>query len=638
MASSTAPYDASMRLGMGFNSFTQELCLADVVKPAPISKPNVLEANAALPVDQQVHSTVKFISRFSELVEALGVSAASQIKHARGHYAAFLNVDNFNDHDVHYLIRVVASRSMPGPELSELDIIPNLPKEEFSKIYGDSFISGFNEGGEFVALISVKLGDSSPANIAAVKRQIEEQIDLTFHVGMPPPPEAVAWGWQQVRFLEGETKTVVQRRGGQISEAPSKWTLRDIREEVIGFAKHAFAHPVRLSPILTKYTTLRSFHVARMQYGFVVPEYEKHGANVYAEALRDAYMEYGHVAREIQNAQWGVAHGFKSFTVEPEIAEIAQSSAQASYETFERVPLQSKEEPIAEHHPEAPTRSPPPKWFHALSPYPPSIVGLSKALQDCRDEMIGILEELDAVTDEPELASTSSRFWEHRTPMLLKTLLPTVHDPREEQLEAQRGQAMEALIHESAELKQQIEEQKRGMDELKAGKNLVQEQADALERQVAPYDGWCPIPLNKPVRLNSVSSGKSVDYDYSTSQPSFILHQWDSQARNLNQQFEVVRGNSKGYFIRHCVSGRYLIAARSGAIGSGVIYMGFSDLPGSFTFEKVNNDDGIAMIHFAEQPEFTLNVDKHSHQNGASIIGWKGGKAVIDQWRFPDFT
>ncbi|KAJ7065375.1 hypothetical protein C8F01DRAFT_743716 [Mycena amicta] len=406
MASSTAPYDASMRLGMGFNSFTQELCLADaIVKTASsqkkdqrnaspsvehggsnvkVSKQKVLEANAAL--DQQVHSTVKFVSRYSELVDALGVSAASQIQHARGHYAAFLNVDNFNDHHVDYLIRVVASRPVPCSELTELDIIPNLPKEEFSKIYGDSFISGFNEGGEFVALISVKLADPSHANIAAVKRQLEETMDLTFRVGS----ETVAPDSRPL-VLEGEFKTVVQRRGGQISEAPSKWTLRDIREEAMAFAKHAFAYPVRLSPILTKYTTLRSFHVAKMQHAFVVPEYDRHGANVHAEALLDAYVEYRAVAREIQHAEWEVAHGLSSLTVQTATDDLAQLSAQAqaNYEAW----LGRKEESAA-------PPSTPPKWFNTLSPYHASIIGLSKARQDCQDEIIRILDEVNAFSSD----------------------------------------------------------------------------------------------------------------------------------------------------------------------------------------------------------------------------------------------
>ena len=41
--------------------------------------------------------------------------------------------------------------------------IPNVSEADFTRVYGDSFISGFTEGGEFNALVSIKFEDRDNA-------------------------------------------------------------------------------------------------------------------------------------------------------------------------------------------------------------------------------------------------------------------------------------------------------------------------------------------------------------------------------------------------------------------------------------------------------------------------------------------
>lgn len=45
--------------------------------------------------------------------------------------------------------------------LTEFAPIDNLPAEKFTEVYGDTFISGFQEGGEFNAVISIKVKDKN---------------------------------------------------------------------------------------------------------------------------------------------------------------------------------------------------------------------------------------------------------------------------------------------------------------------------------------------------------------------------------------------------------------------------------------------------------------------------------------------
>jgi hypothetical protein len=46
-------------------------------------------------------------------------------------------------------------------------------------------------------------------------------------------------------------------------------------------------------------------------------------------------------------------------------------------------------------------------------------------------------------------------------------------------------------------------------------------------------------------------------------------------------------------------------------------------------------------IHFAEQDEYTFNVEGGATNNGAKIIGWAGPKGANDEWwvkAFNDFS
>ena len=74
--------------------------------------------------------------------------------------ASFVDMKKFKESDINYFIQVrVTNQRIGNPNLTEFDPIPDLPDTEFARVYGDSFISGFTEGGEFNALVSIKLND-----------------------------------------------------------------------------------------------------------------------------------------------------------------------------------------------------------------------------------------------------------------------------------------------------------------------------------------------------------------------------------------------------------------------------------------------------------------------------------------------
>lgn len=58
--------------------------------------------------------------------------------------------------------------------------IDDLDPDQFTEVYGDCFISGFLEGGEFNAIVSVNVHDKSKI------RQVKQAIDLQLAVGPSP--------------------------------------------------------------------------------------------------------------------------------------------------------------------------------------------------------------------------------------------------------------------------------------------------------------------------------------------------------------------------------------------------------------------------------------------------------------------
>lgn len=56
----------------------------------------------------------------------------------------------------------MVNQQLTADDATKFNVIPNIPvtdKQRFTEVYGDSFISGFHEGGEFNALLSIKVDD-----------------------------------------------------------------------------------------------------------------------------------------------------------------------------------------------------------------------------------------------------------------------------------------------------------------------------------------------------------------------------------------------------------------------------------------------------------------------------------------------
>jgi len=74
--------------------------------------------------------------------------------------------------DLNFLLQVkVTSQHLKVNNLNHIRRIPGIKPTDFMEVYGDSFVSGFIEGGEFTALLSI--GVYSEDDISAVKLALQ---------------------------------------------------------------------------------------------------------------------------------------------------------------------------------------------------------------------------------------------------------------------------------------------------------------------------------------------------------------------------------------------------------------------------------------------------------------------------------
>lgn len=82
---------------------------------------------------------------------------------------AFIDANKFKESDLNFYISVkVVNQTVNFKDALVFNDVPCRNKDNFPKIFGDSFISGFIEGGEFNALVSMKvLNKESKTALAA---------------------------------------------------------------------------------------------------------------------------------------------------------------------------------------------------------------------------------------------------------------------------------------------------------------------------------------------------------------------------------------------------------------------------------------------------------------------------------------
>ncbi|KAE8230990.1 hypothetical protein CF326_g4003 [Tilletia indica] len=407
-----APYNNAMRLGQGFNSYTQQICIDDAVVASPHRAENfisntgqtmrtiaqgksepslwtrssevlmdegrIAEAKAAdqeiisastillpderqekiralerkraegivssaahgtsAPPPYQKHSdssfaeevtrswridniggpsqTVTFTSRFvdslSQITKDMGISASLSIKAgmvAGSGRGSFVDSDKFLNSDLNYYISVhVTNQSTNFRDMLEFNPMADgiINGEDFVKVYGDSFISSFLEGGEFNAIVSMKV-------LNTVKlTEIEAAAKVAFSSGALDVEASAAFRLAKSNInLNTETTITCSWSGGGAIKHPNEpWTIESLMRAAYRFPENVAHSPQRTYAVLQKYDHLRSFlalkppALSKMSYENVA---------LYTEELMDSFMVYKAMLSTLDSDIRQIQQGTKRF-------------------------------------------------------------------------------------------------------------------------------------------------------------------------------------------------------------------------------------------------------------------------------------------------------------------------------------
>jgi hypothetical protein len=276
------PYNSAMRLGQGFNSYTHALCLDQAVSFGSTMESNTETDVAKIP--QTVTYSSHFVDKLSDVVKALNVSAALSVKVGTvtgSGSGGYIDEDKIKESDINFIVQVkVTNKTIQVPDDSTFNGIKGLDQGKFTDIYGDTFISGFVEGGEFVGVVSMKVKDSS--KVQDIKAQLE--------VGFSAVQAKGSGSYIDQGFAK-DTETSISVNwsgGGQIKDPNTKWDMETMLRVAAQFPDLCAACPQRTSAILTKYSNLMSF----IKFGVAFNPLSYENAGVYTSDLLDDYMDY----------------------------------------------------------------------------------------------------------------------------------------------------------------------------------------------------------------------------------------------------------------------------------------------------------------------------------------------------------
>jgi hypothetical protein len=171
------PYNDGMRLGQGYDSYLQVPKVHNaVLLGSDEDNDGILDHLAASvaqdgessrrSIAQTVAYSSRIVNKISEVTKSMNISAGSSIRNGGINLAGnSLEVDEvkFAASD----INIVVSCKVINQQTEVLDRAEfNAPKgtygsERFNDVYGDSYISGFIEGGDLHGIVSIKVLDVS---------------------------------------------------------------------------------------------------------------------------------------------------------------------------------------------------------------------------------------------------------------------------------------------------------------------------------------------------------------------------------------------------------------------------------------------------------------------------------------------
>lgn len=433
-----------------FNSFTQQICVDNAVvgissrdDSQPLTPTNYVGTNSdgsELPVknteksgndtlfpnlgtttskypSQIVSYSSKYVEKISDVSNDMNISGSLSIRYGEisgGGGGSYVNSDTFHSSDLNYLIvvKVVNQTVTVKDQLQFWQLNNDSPENykndpsKFTRIYGDTFISGFEEGGIFSAVVSIKaLETSNKMKIAA-----DAHLALNIGAGEVKADANVDIAKENLAKQSEVTITVNWSGGGHLKQGEKKWDIDSLQAVAAKFPDLVAECPQRTHAILTKYDSLRTYLTWKQGKDISPLDYEI--AQLYTSELLDAYMGYKaiwtDVHKKIQDLDAGVIELIKA----PVPKEAVQGPKEFDAEDPKNKDKRSDMTDLVW------------KSGPVIETFEPDFGGLDRALQMCRSLMMRIVAENDDVTKEPKLAVDKSRPVAYLRPQLFRQLIP----------------------------------------------------------------------------------------------------------------------------------------------------------------------------------------------------------------------
>lgn len=286
-----APYNDSMRLGAGYNSFLQTPCLGNavVITDTPVT---TLATDNKSGTSQTVAYSASFVEKMSEVVRSMNISAGSSIRTGSVNTSAgssSIDEAKFAESDLNAVLSVkVVNQTRTVQDKVKFNPVDmkNMNSELFHNTYGDTFISGFIEGGELHGIVSIKILEASR------KTEIKKQLKSQFNGNSSEWSPTSAGELSSVMSQTEVTITVNYSGGGMVKDPSQEWTLDSLMATASAFPDNVASCPQRTSAILSRYNTVPSFveWMNTITPAIQVRRYE--GVQRYTSELLDTFIEY----------------------------------------------------------------------------------------------------------------------------------------------------------------------------------------------------------------------------------------------------------------------------------------------------------------------------------------------------------
>ncbi|OBS29592.1 hypothetical protein FPOA_03529 [Fusarium poae] len=293
-----------MRLGQGFNSYTHELCIDQAVK---VKQRKSVELKGE--TSQVVSYSARFVEKLSDVVETMNVSYSSAIKKGTieiSGNSSTVDETTFKSSHLNAVVAVkVVNQTISTEDECEFQKLENNDAamySRFNEIYGDSYISGFIEGGDFTGIVSIKVldGKDVKSTVEAIKSGLNMNSKDEVEDFILGPSDNSVRSTLATALKDTETTISISWIGGaQIKEAGRAWDIDSMYASAAAFPAAVAQCPQRTWAILTPYKANRSFvkwstgsPIKTLQYDLI--------ASFTAE-LFDSFMDYKMLLKDVQN-------------------------------------------------------------------------------------------------------------------------------------------------------------------------------------------------------------------------------------------------------------------------------------------------------------------------------------------------